>query len=184
MDIISISCIALGLAMDCFAVSLVSGLTIKELKITYPLKIAIFFGVFQAVMLLLGWFAGKGAENLISSFDHWIAFGLLVLIGFKMIYEGCKKDTKENFPLNTPLLFILSFTTSIDAFAVGVSFAFLKISPLLPAIVIGIVTFLLSGLGTFIGNRVGHFFENRIKILGGITLIGIGVKILIEHYLK
>ena len=183
MDIISIVIIAVGLAMDAFAVSITSGITIKRLKINNALKIALFFGLFQAVMPIIGWLAGLSLRDYISAVDHWIAFGLLSAIGCKMIYESCKVESikREINPLNFFVLLILSVATSIDALAVGISLSFLKISIAIPAIIIGIVTFLLTLLGVFIGNRFGHFFENKIEIVGGLILIGIGTKILMEH---
>ena len=183
MSILTIIFIAFGLAMDAFAVSITSGITIKGLKFNNALKIAIFFGAFQAIMPLIGWLAGLGLRDFISGIDHWIAFGLLSVIGFKMIFESVKikSNKKETNPLNVYTLLILSIATSIDALAIGVSFAFIKIFIVTPAIIIGIVTFLLSFLGIFIGNRFGHFFENKIEIAGGIILIVIGTKILLEH---
>ncbi len=183
MDILNIIVIALGLAMDAFAVSITSGLTIKNLKIKYAFRIALFFGVFQAFMPLVGWLAGLSLKDFISGIDHWIAFGLLCLIGCKMIYESIKIESSEREinPLNVYVLLVLSVATSIDALVVGVSFAFLMISIATPIIVIGIVTFLLSFVGVFVGNRSGHFFEGKIEIIGGLILISIGIKILIEH---
>jgi len=183
MDIITIIFIALGLAMDAFAVSITSGLTIKSLKIHNALKIAIFFGSFQAVMPLIGWLAGRSLRDFISGVDHWIAFGLLSIIGCKMIYESSKMELnkKKINPLNVYVLLMLSVATSIDALAVGLSLSFLNVSIVLPAIVIGIVTFLLSILGVYFGNRFGHYFERKIEIIGGLILICIGIKILIEH---
>lgn len=183
MDSITIVIIAFGLAMDAFAVSVTSGLTIKNLKINHAFTIAAFFGLFQAFMPLAGWLAGLTVRGLISEIDHWLAFGLLSFIGCKMIYESFKLDPnreKAN-PMNVYVLLILSVATSIDALAVGITFAFLNISILTPIIIIGMVTFVLSLIGVFIGERFGHFFEKKIEILGGIILIGIGIKILIEH---
>jgi putative Mn2+ efflux pump MntP len=183
MDIITIIAIAVGLAMDAFAVSITSGTTIKRLKINHALQIAAFFGAFQAFMPVIGWLAGLGLISFISGIDHWIAFGLLVFIGCKMIYESIKIESREDKsnPLNFYVLLMLSVATSIDALAVGLSFAFLKISIATPIIVIGTVTFMLSFVGVFAGNKFGHFFENKIEIAGGIVLIGIGLKILVEH---
>jgi putative Mn2+ efflux pump MntP len=183
MDIITIIAIAFGLAMDAFAVSITSGITINRLKINHALKIALFFGLFQAIMPLVGWLAGLSLRGFIAEIDHWIAFGLLSFIGCKMIYESIavQSSEKQINPLNIYVLLMLSVATSIDALAVGVSFAFLKISIVTPVMVIGTITFVLSFLGVFVGNRIGHFFENKIEIAGGLVLIGIGVKILIEH---
>jgi len=183
---ITIVFIAIGLAMDAFAVSITSGATIKHLKINNALRIALFFGLFQAIMPLIGWSAGISFTNLISDIDHWIAFGLLSFIGCKMIYESTRGGSKkkETNPMNTYILFILSVATSIDALAVGLSFAFLKILIVMPIIIIGTVTFLLSFIGVFIGNKTGHLFENRAELIGGIILIFIGLKILIEHLVQ
>ena len=182
MDAMTIIAIAFGLAMDAFAVSITSGITIKRLKINNALKIALFFGLFQAIMPLVGWLAGLSLKDFISEIDHWIAFGLLSFIGCKMIYESItvQSSKKEINPLNVYVLLVLSVATSIDALAVGISFAFLKVSIVTPVIIIGTVTFLLSYLGVYIGDRIGHFFENKIEIAGGILLIGIGIKILVE----
>jgi len=183
MDIVTILFIAFGLAMDAFAVSIVNGITIKHQRMNNAIKLGLSFGSFQAFMPFIGWLAGLSLRDFISGVDHWIAFGLLSFIGCKMIYESKKIETSEKqaHSLSVFVLFMLSFATSIDALAVGVSFAFLKISIATPIIVIGVVTFLLSFLGVFIGNKVGHFFENKIEIVGGLILIAIGIKILIEH---
>ena len=169
--------------MDAFAVSITSGLTIKSLKINNALKIAIFFGLFQAIMSLIGWLAGLSFRDFISDVDHWMAFGLLSVIGCKMIYESSKMELnkKKINPLNIYVLLVLSVATSIDALAVGLSLSFLKVSIVLPAVIIGIVTFLLSIIGVYFGNRFGHYFERKIEIFGGLILICIGIKILIEH---
>ncbi|MEM2145169.1 MAG: manganese efflux pump MntP family protein [Candidatus Jordarchaeaceae archaeon] len=184
VDIFSIIVIAFGLAMDSFAVSISSGVTIKQVRIRDAAKIALFFGLFQVGMPVLGWLFGTGLADLVSEVDHWIAFGLLSLVGGRMIYESVKKEKSENEkeidPLSTHVLLVLSVATSIDAFAVGVSFAFLGVFILNPIIVIGTVTFLLCFLGVFAGNKFGQIFKNKLKIVGGIILIGIGLKILIQ----
>ena len=183
MSLITILLIAVSLSMDAFAVAVTYGLSLEKSRVRNALKIAAFFGGFQAVMPLIGWAAGLVLENFISSIDHWIAFALLVFIGCKMIYEAFKKaEDREKFnTLTISMLLLLSIATSIDAFAVGISFAFLKVAIITPVIIIGIITFLLSFAGVFIGSKLGHIFERKIEILGGLILIGIGVKILIEH---
>lgn len=183
MNAITIFVVTFGLAIDAFAVSITSGTVIKHLKINNALKITMFFGLFQAVMLLIGWLAGSSLRDFITGSDHWIAFGLLSMVGCKMIYESIKVESskKETNPLNVYVLLILSVATSIDALAVGVSFAFLKIFIVASIIVVGTVTFLLSFLGVFAGNKFGHLFGNKIEIVGGLILISIGIKILIEH---
>ncbi len=183
VDVLSIIFVAFGLAMDAFAVSITSGLTIKRLRISHALRIGIAFGGFQALMPVVGWLIGLSLRDLISDVDHWVAFGLLSFVGCKMIYESLQMESQKKRidPLNVCVLFMLSVATSIDALAVGVSFAFLNVSIVTPVVVIGIVTFLLSFAGVYVGNRLGHFFEKKIEIVGGLVLIGIGIKILVEH---
>ena len=169
--------------MDAFAVSISSGITIRSPRIEQALKIAVFFGAFQAIMPVVGWLAGLGLRELIAQVDHWVAFGLLVLIGCRMIYESTKdrSDRKMLNPLSLGVLLLLSVATSIDALAAGVSLALLNISILFPVIIIGIVTLLLSFLGVFVGDRSGHLFQSKAEFVGGLVLIGIGTKILVEH---
>jgi putative Mn2+ efflux pump MntP len=185
MDMLTIIFVAFGLAMDALAVSIISGVMIRDLRIDHALRIALFFGSFQAVMPIMGWLGGLSLRNFISGVDHWVAFGLLSFIGCKMIYEAItmESDEKRTDPLNFSVLLMLSVATSIDALAVGVSFAFLRISVASPIIVIGIVTFFMSFFGVFIGDKFGHFFEKRIEIMGGLILIGIGIKILVGQVL-
>jgi putative Mn2+ efflux pump MntP len=181
--LITIIVIALGLAMDAFAVSVVSGAAYKQLKIKHALRIALFFGGFQAIMPLIGYLAGLSIKTYIISYDHWVAFGLLSAVGGKMIYESFKiKTAEENLnPSNILILLVLSVATSIDALAIGITLSFLRVSLAAAVSIIGLVTFVLSYLGVFIGKRFGHFFENKIEAIGGLILIGLGLKILIEH---
>jgi putative Mn2+ efflux pump MntP len=183
MDIFTIIFIAVGLAMDAFAVSIAGGVAIKQLKIRNALKIALFFGGFQAIMPVLGWLAGLSVKGVLERFDHWIVFGLLTLIGCKMIYESFKLEPSrhEEKYLQVTILLLLSIATSIDALAVGISFALMEVSIINPVLIIGIITFLLSYMGVYIGNRLGHLFENRMEIAGGCILIGMGLKILLQH---
>jgi len=185
VDIPTILLIALGLAMDAFAVSIAHGMTLKTLRNSTALKMAAFFGSFQAVMPVLGWLVGLSLLDLISGVDHWVAFSLLFFIGCKMIYESFKTtpNEKEQKTLTLSILLMLSIATSIDALAVGLSFAFLKIAIATPIVIIGAVTFLLSFLGVTFGKKLGRFFENKIEIVGGLVLIAIGTKILFEHML-
>lgn len=134
-------------------------------------------------MILIGWSIGLYMKDFISEIDHWIAFILLCFIGFKMIYESLKIESLEKTTntLNIYVLLIISIATSIDALVIGISFAFLKISIILPIVIIGIVTFIFSILGINIGSKLGHFFEKKIEIIGGLILISIGIKILFEH---
>jgi len=183
MNIITVIFIALGLAMDAFAVSVASGFQIKQQHLRHAMRIALFFGGFQALMPVTGWFAGISVRNFIMGFDHWIAFGLLFFIGVKMIYES-KKLTPVEKTMNASniyVLLVLAVATSIDALAVGLSLSFLKIAILTPALIIGFITFLLSFAGVYIGKRFGHFFESKLEVIGGLILIGIGIKILIGH---
>jgi putative Mn2+ efflux pump MntP len=183
--IIEIVLIAISLALDCLAVSIAEGAVFKsgKGKIKYALKIAVFFSVFQMVMPLIGWWAGYGFKNLISGFDHWIAFGLLVAIGIKMIFEGAKGEhiDERKSIINNRTLIILSFATSIDALAVGVSFGIMNISLLLSILIIGFFALIFSFFGFIAGNKAGLFFKGKIEIIGGAVLILIGVKIVIEH---
>lgn len=178
--------IALGLAMDSFAVSIANGIQLKNVRLKHALRISLHFGIFQAVMPIIGWVIGIGLKSLISYIDHWIVFGLLGLIGLHMIYEAFRKkdSNKGTFLLDNKFLIIQSFATSIDAFIVGTSLAFLGFPIISSAIIIGIITFTLSFCGVFIGNRCGTILKNKAEIIGGIILIGIGSKILLEHLLK
>ncbi len=175
--------LAVGLAADAFAVSLSSGLSIRNMKINKALKIALFFGVFQALMPLIGWMAGLSFRNLISAYDHWIAFGLLSFIGGRMIYEAAQEeiDDKKFNPLDIYTLITLSVATSLDALAVGLGFSVLKTSIIAAVSTIGFITFSLCFVGVFVGHKFGDLFQNKIEIFGGLVLIIIGTKILIEH---
>ena len=166
--------------MDAFSVSITRGLTLK-CNIKYALVIAIFFGGFQALMPVLGWFLGKQLQNIVSALAPWIAFFLLLGIGIKMIYESFYADEDICKVFSLKELLILSVATSIDAFAVGVTFAILNTPIITPIVVIGLITFILSFIGVYIGKNIGHLFENKIEILGGIILIAIGFKILLEN---
>jgi putative Mn2+ efflux pump MntP len=183
MNIITICLIALSLAMDAFAVSLSSGLSYKRVRIGNALVIALFFGGFQAVMPIIGWLLGTYVERFISAIDHWIAFALLCIIGLRMIYEACRKTGHEKAidPEKLHILLMLAVATSIDAFAVGLGLSFLQVPILLPVIIIGIVTFGISFSGVYLGATLGRFFRKKVEVLGGLILISIGIKILIEH---
>ena len=183
MQLLTIIIIAVGLAMDAFAVSVVSGSAYKQLKIKHAFRMAVFFGGFQAIMPLVGSLAGMSVKEYIAGFDHWIAFALLIAVGAKMIYESFKiTKAEENFnPENILVLLALSVATSIDALVVGITLSFLRIPIAIAVTIIGLVTFALSYLGVFIGKRFGHFFENKIEAIGGLVLIALGLKILIQH---
>jgi putative Mn2+ efflux pump MntP len=181
MDI-SLLLIAFGLAMDSFSVSIARGFTINKNRLSIEaLKTGFLFGLFQGGMPIIGWFVGLSVIDLISGFDHWIAFLLLIFIGIRMIYESISKESKQiinSSSLN--VLLVLSIATSIDALAVGLSLSFLNTSIIMPAIIIGIITFSLSFLGVFIGKKFGSYFD-KIGILGGVILIVIAIRIIIEH---
>jgi putative Mn2+ efflux pump MntP len=182
MDFIVIFLIGVSLSMDALAVSIAAGLTLRRSRIPSALKIGLFFGGFQAIMPFVGWACGIHLLRFIQSIDHWVAFGLLVFIGGKMIYEAFKiEEAEKQDYLHTPVLFVLAVATSIDALAVGLSFALLKVAILAPVIIIGCTTFVISFAGLLLGKQIGHFFEKKIEIAGGIILIGIGIKILVEH---
>jgi putative Mn2+ efflux pump MntP len=183
MDVLAILLIAVSLAMDAFAVSIAHGLTLRNSRNRDALKMAASFGFFQAFMPVLGWLGGLSLSMFISGVDHWIAFGILAFIGCKMVHESISVETARRQPkmLTACALLILSVSTSIDALVVGVSFAFLQLPIIIPVVVIGIVTYLLSFLGVSFGNTLGHFLGNKIEIAGGLVLIVIGLKILLEH---
>jgi len=184
MTLISIFLIAIGLSMDAFAVAVTCGLNARPLQARYAFRIAFLFGLFQALMPLMGWVAGVGLRTIIASFDHWIAFLLLAAIGGKMIYESLRAEKKPVACRMVPIggLLVLALATSIDALAVGVSFAFLEQAAIIgPALMIGLITFVVCLGGVRIGNRFGHFFENKFEMLGGLILIGIALKILLSH---
>lgn len=182
MSTISVIIVAVGLSMDALAVSVATGFRLPPPRVRAALTLGLWFGAFQALMPVFGWLAGSTLHNLITSIDHWIAFALLAGIGLKMILGSRRGDGAEPPPSLTPAsLLLLSVATSIDALAVGVSLAFLGIAIIGPVLLIGLVTFSLSFAGTFVGGRAGHFLQNKAEIAGGLVLIAIGAKILVEH---
>jgi len=184
-EVITIMVVAVGLAMDAFAVSVVSGTTYRKLQVKHALRIALFFGSFQAFMPFFGSLAGLTLRSHIAHYDHWVAFGLLLAVGAKMIFESFKIKSAQTAPdpSNVLVLLALSVATSIDALAVGITLPLL-VSHVMPAVlIIGLVTFVLSYVGVCVGSKLGHFFENFIEALGGVVLIALGVKILLQHLL-
>ena len=182
MDIIFIFAIAVGLAMDAFAVSVSAGVCKKSCMLPVSIKLALVFGGFQAGMCILGWVAGREFSEMISEYDHWVAFFLLLLIGLKMIHEGISGTEEKEFDFTAPtVLLVLGIATSIDSLAVGLSFAFLDIDIIAPALIIGIVTLVLSLAGFYLGGRFGDVIGKRAEIIGGCILVILGVKILLEH---
>jgi putative Mn2+ efflux pump MntP len=173
-----------GLSMDAFAVAICKGLSMKRVDYRASLIIALFFGGFQALMPLIGWAAGIQFASYITSIDHWIAFALLAFIGGKMLWDAFHEDDGEDsgeFKLDYRELLTLAIATSIDALAVGITFAFLQVDIVVACSIIGVTTFVLSFAGVSVGNAFGSRFERPSTIAGGIVLILIGVKILLEH---
>ncbi len=172
--------------MDASAVAISIGIStykVSKIVIFDALKPSLFFGSFQSIMTFVGWLIGSKLKNFITGADHWIVFSLLVIMGIKMIYEANKKTGKEerkNF-YNLPVLLILAIATSLDAFAVGFSFAFLEFNILIPILVIGIITFLMSFCCFFVGKIFNKLNGKKMEVIGGLILIIIGVKILLEH---
>ena len=182
MGIFSILLTGFALSMDAFAVSVTKGMTLKKIILSIATKIAFLFGLFQAVMPLIGWLFGMNFELYIRSIDHWIAVFLLSFLGIKMIIEAIKNDDNDNSTyLDNKELIILSIATSIDALAVGVTFAFLNIDIIPICVSIGVITFLVCFIGVLIGKKIGSVFKNYAQIIGGIILILIGLNILNEH---
>ena len=183
MDILTLCLIGIGLSFDTFAVSVSTGLMISHIRFLQGVKVAIVLAFFQALMPFIGWFSGKQVAHFMESYDHWIAFGLLALLGLKMIYESVKKkEEKKNFnPLKLSILIGIAIATSIDALIVGVSFAFINMNIFWSVLVIGIITFLVAMLGMLFGKKVGSRFGQRMEIVGGLILIVIGIKILLSH---
>lgn len=182
MSIFELFLLAVGLSMDAFAVSICKGLSVKTLKPKHALLAGLYFGGFQALMPVIGYFAGSYFADIISSYDHWIVFLLLLLIGGNMIKEALDKEEEnlnDSFDFKTMLL--LAIATSIDALAVGVSFAFLKVNIVYAAAFIGVITFILSAVGIKIGNIFGTRYRAKAELAGGIILILIGLKVLFEH---
>ncbi len=163
MNFFEVTAIAVGLSMDCLAIAVATGLGLKRLHITHALKMALFFSVAQALMPVIGWWAGSGLRDFIAAYDHWVAFVLLSGIGLKMIWEARRVEKVETLDrLNTWILLMLAVSTSIDALIVGVSLSFINVSIVRPVLIIGAVTFALSFGGVYLGEKVGHFFEGKI----------------------
>lgn len=185
MGIIEILLTSLGLAMDAFAVSICKGLSMKKFDIKKGLIIGMYFGLFQGLMPLIGYLLGSAFQDIITSIDHWIAFVLLGLIGFNMLKEGLSKECDVvNDKVDFKEMLPLAIATSIDALAVGITFAFLKVNIIISVLSIGLITFVMSFIGSKIGNKVGCKYQKKAQIMGGIILIIIGLKILIEHLIR
>jgi Predicted membrane protein len=183
MDLITIFLLAVGLSVDAFSVAI--GIGAANVKKSWPpiLRLASAFGAFQFIMPIIGWLAGLTVVGIIADYDHWIAFALLAYVGCKLIWDALKKEEEKETNDQTkglPLL-LLSIATSIDALAVGFSFSLLKTDIILPALIIGVVCFLMTTTGMLFGKGLARIFGKKVGIFGGIVLIAIGVKILIEH---
>ena len=182
MGVVEILLISLGLAMDAFAVSVCKGLAMKKMSWKKAIIIGLYFGVFQAVMPTIGFFLGTTFERFITNIDHWIAFILLVGIGINMIKEAFDEESENrNDNVDIKTMLVLSIATSIDALAIGITFACLKMHILIPVITIGVTTFIISVIGVKIGNRFGDKYEKKAETMGGVILILLGKKILLEH---
>ena len=182
MSLLTLFITAVGLSMDAFAVSICKGLAMKKLSVKKALIIGLWFGGFQALMPTIGYLLGTRFEKYVTSIDHWIAFVLLALIGANMIKEALSDDEEEaNDSIDVKTMFLLAVATSIDALAVGVTYAFLQVQ-IIPAVTfIGITTFTLSAVGVKIGNVFGLKYKSKAEITGGVILILMGTKILLEH---
>ncbi len=182
MGAIEILLISIGLAMDAFAVSVCKGLAMKKMSWKKAIIIGLYFGIFQAVMPVIGYFLGTTFERFITNVDHWVAFILLVGIGINMVKEAFDKESENrNDNVDVKTMLVLSIVTSIDALAIGITFACLKIHIVMPVITIGLITFIISIIGVKIGNRFGDKYEKKAEIMGGVILILLGIKILLEH---
>ena len=184
MEFITLLFIAIGLSFDTFAVSVSTGLTVCHIRFWQAVRVAAILAFAQGVMPCIGWLVGNQVAQFISDYDHWIAFILLAILGGKMIWESFEKEDtakKDCNPLKLSLIVGMAIATSIDALVVGVSFAFLKMNILWAAIVIGAVTFGVAMLGMLFGKKIGNRLGKKMEIIGGLMLIAIGLKILLEH---
>ena len=182
MQFITLLITAIGLSMDAFAVAMCKGLSLRHYRARYALIVGLYFGFFQGIMPLIGYFLGINLSHMIEAYDHWIAFILLAFLGGKMLYEAFSAEEDETCDATDfKTMLVLSVATSIDALAAGISFAVLQMNIFSAVLVIGITTFLLSALGVKIGSVFGAKFKLGAEVAGGIILIGIGIKILIEH---
>ena len=182
MSLIELFLIAVGLSMDAFAVSICKGLSVRKAEIKHSLIVGAYFGGFQALMPAIGYVLGRQFESLITSVDHWIAFVLLGIIGGNMIREALRGDAEEldgSFTFRTMLP--LAIATSIDALAMGVTFAFLQVQIVPAVLFIGVTTFVLSAIGLKVGNVFGAKYKARAELFGGVVLVLMGIKILLEH---
>lgn len=182
MGVLELLLLSVGLAMDAFAVSVCKGISMKKMNWKKAIIIGLYFGGFQALMPTIGYFLGAAFQSLITSIDHWIAFILLGIIGGGMIKESFGDDEENrNDDVSFKIMIVLAIATSIDALAIGITFAFFNVNLVLAISLIGIITFILSVFGTKIGNRFGNKYEKKAEFLGGVILVLLGIKILLEH---
>lgn len=182
MDLFTLFILAVGLSMDAFAVSICKGLAIKKITLKEVTVVGLWFGGFQALMPAIGYLLGSTFKDKITAIDHWIAFILLGLIGANMIKESLsKEDESSSSSIKAKEMFVLAIATSIDALAVGITFSFLNVNILFAVLFIGVTTFVLSAIGVKIGNIFGTKYKSKAELAGGIILIALGFKILIEH---
>lgn len=182
MGVLEIILISLGLAMDAFAVSICKGLSMKTMNWKKAIIVGLYFGGFQALMPVIGYLLGVAFQDLVTAIDHWIAFVLLGFIGGNMIKEALSTDSENcNDSVDFKTMVVLAIATSIDALAVGITFAFLKANIIVSVLSIGVITFIVSVLGVKIGNKFGDKYEQKAELAGGIILILMGLKILLEH---
>lgn len=183
MGVIALLFLAVGLSMDTFAVSLTAGVAMKPFRFYNALRVAVWMAVFQGGMPLLGWLLGREFISLIEDFDHWIAFGLLVFLGVKMVFEALRPGDEVHCfsPTKTLTLVQLGVATSIDALAIGVSFGLMRINMVMAVSIIAAVTFVFSLAGCYIGKFFGTGWKRSSSAIGGLILIGLGIKIVIEH---
>ena len=182
MSIVEIIVISIGLSMDAFAAAICKGLALKEINFRKCVIIGLYFGIFQALMPLIGYFLGSFLGEIILRVDHWIAFAILTFIGSSMLIDATSnKESHNNDNIKFKTMLPLAIATSIDAFAIGVTFAFLKVDIIISVLFIGIITFILSTMGAKIGNKFGNKYEKTAQILGGLILLALALKILLTH---
>ncbi len=180
MGIVELFILAVGLSMDAFAVSICKGLSLRKINVKHMCIAGAWFGGFQALMPLIGYLLGNFFTNMITKYAHWIAFFLLLILGGKMIKEAFEEEEQLDNSMDTKTMFLLAVATSIDALAVGVTFAFLKVNIIAAVLFIGCVTFVCSAFGVKVGSIFGAKYNRKAQILGGIILVGIGIKILAD----
>jgi len=186
MEFIPIFFIAIGLAADCFAVSLSGSITLTTLSFLQVFRASLVFGIFQSLMPVLGWLAGRTVVEFVADYDHWLAFALLAFVGGRMIWESFHSGDRNRKNVDITrgfLLLTLAIATSIDALAVGLTFAFMEIDIMVASLTIGVVAFVATGIGFLLGRKASSLIGKRAEAIGGIVLIGIGLKVILEHML-